>query len=199
VQNLVIPLFTYVMLELMKLPYFPHVSIILTIQNVAMVASFYIWGSLNAKMPTQKLLLWTLPILALCCMAWGMVEWMPVVVVLVIVHVLLGIGVGGFNQLAFVYVVGDTPKSERPMYIAFFSALTGFMGFVGPVVGGLVYQGLRPFPEWIQVYGFSATVGCILMVLAILVAPRYLSGGESFLGLTGVLRRRFGRNGIAKS
>jgi MFS family permease len=197
-QNLVIPLFTYVMLDILKLPYFPHVSVIMTIQNIAMVASFYIWGRLNGRISTQKLLLWTLPILALCCMAWGMLEWMPVFIVLVMVHILLGIGAGGFNQLAFVFVVGDTPKTERPMYIAFFGALTGFMGFVGPVVGGLIYEWLRPLPEWLQIYGFSLAVGCLLMVLAIFIAPRFLSGGGTCSGLTGILKRRFGRNGIAR-
>jgi MFS family permease len=197
-HNLVIPLFTYVMLDVMKLPYFPHVSLMTTIQNVAMVVSFYIWGSLNVKMSTQKLLMWTLPMLALCCMAWGLMEWISAVVVLVLVHLLLGVGFGGFNQLAFVYVIGDTPKSERPMYIAFFSALTGFMGFLGPVAGGLVYQSLKPFPEWIQIYGFNLAVGCILMLLAIFIAPRFLSGGEDHSGLTGILRRRFGRNHVAR-
>jgi MFS family permease len=178
VQNLVMPLFPYVMLDVMHMSYFPHITVITTVQNFVMMASFYIWGVWNSRIATQKLLIWTLPILALSCVAWGLNAWMPAFGVLIFVHVLLGFGAGGFHLLLFNFIIGDTPKSERPMYVAVFNALTGFTGFVGPVIGGQIYGWIKPWPQWIQVYGFNVLVGFMLLVLALLIAPRYLKGGD---------------------
>ena len=41
--------------------------------------------------------------------------------------------------MVFAFTIGDTPKSERPMYIATYSAITGFAAFLGPVAGGKIY------------------------------------------------------------
>ncbi|WP_199615490.1 MFS transporter [Paenibacillus alkalitolerans] len=176
-QNAVIPLFSYVMLDVMKLNYFPHVSVITTVQNISMMFAFYLWGNLNAKWPAQKLLLWTMPILALSCFGWLALIWIPAFVTLLAVHILLGIGMGGFNQLAFNFVIGDTPKADRPTYFAMFSAVTGVTGFLGPTLGGQIYKLLKVAPEWVQTYGYNASVGALLLVLAVFVAPRFLSVG----------------------
>ncbi len=90
---------------------------------------YYVWGNLNAKYSSQTLLFWTLPIIALSCAVWGAMAVLPAFVVLTLAHVLLGVGTGGFNQLVFNYIIGDTPKSERPMYLAVYAALTGFAAF----------------------------------------------------------------------
>jgi MFS family permease len=177
VQNLVMPLFPYVMLDVMHMSYFPHITVVTTVQNFVMMASFYLWGVWNSRIATQKLLILTLPILALSCVAWGLSAWMPAFGMLIFVHVLLGFGAGGFHLLVFNFIIGDTPKSERPMYVAVFHALTGLAGFIGPVVGGQIYGGLKSWPLWTQVYGFNVLVGIVLLVLALLVAPRYLKGG----------------------
>jgi MFS family permease len=83
------------------------------------------------------------------------------------VHILLGIGLGGFNQMVFTFTIGDTPKSERPMYIAAYAALTGIAGFLGPVLGGKVYKIAADLPEWVQMYGISVVIGFILLVLGV--------------------------------
>jgi MFS family permease len=173
-QNTVVPLFSYVMLDVLKLSYFPHVSVITTVQNIAMMIAFYMWGNLNAKVPTQKLMLLTMPILAISCILWLGVAWIPAFAALLIVHVVLGIGMGGFNLLAFNFVIGDTPKSERPMYFAVYAAITGFAGFLGPTFGGQLFRWLKDSPQWIQSYGVNALAGVLMLALAIFVAPRFL-------------------------
>lgn len=174
VQSLTVPLFSYVMLKLMKMNY-ETVSYITVVHTLVMMASYYIWGNLNARYTAQTLLLWSLPIIALACLTWGAIAFIPAVVVLYAVHIVLGVGLGGFNQMVFTFTIGDTPKSERPMYIATYSAITGFAAFLGPIVGGKVYAMISDSPMWLQIYGVSTLVGAILLVLG-------LWGGRLVLG-----------------
>ncbi|MBD0379882.1 MFS transporter [Paenibacillus sedimenti] len=168
VQGLTVPLFSYVMLKLMHVNY-ETVSLITVVHTLVMMGSYYVWGTLNARYSAQTLLLWSLPIIAAACLLWGTLVVLPSLVVLYAVHIVLGIGLGGFNQMVFAFTIGDTPKSERPMYIATYSALTGFAAFLGPIVGGKVYALITETPAWVQVYGMSTLVGIILLVLGVLV------------------------------
>lgn len=166
VQGITVPLFSYVMLKLMNVSY-QWVSIITVVHMLVMMGSYYIWGNLNARYSTKTLLLWSLPIIASACLMWGTLLFLPGLIVLFIVHILLGIGLGGFNQMVFSFIIGDTPKSERPMYIATYSAITGFAGFLGPLFGGWIYGRLVDYPQWVQKYGVSVAAGALLMVIGI--------------------------------
>jgi MFS family permease len=163
VQTITVPFFSYVMLKILKINY-QQVSIITVVQTVVMMISFYIWGNLNARFGNKQLLFWTLPLIALSCLLWGGLAFLPTLIVLYAVHILLGLGVGGFNQLAFNFLIGDTPKTERPMFIAMFSAITGFAAFLGPLLGGWIYGHLSSFPNWVEVYGVSVIIGVVLLL-----------------------------------
>ncbi|OPH51953.1 MFS transporter [Paenibacillus ferrarius] len=176
VQGVTVPLFSYVMLKLMKINY-ETVSFITVVHTLVMMGSYYVWGNLNTRFSAQTLLLWSLPIIALACLLWGAIAFIPAIVVLYAVHIVLGIGLGGFNQMVFTFTIGDTPKSERPMYIATYSAITGFAAFLGPICGGKVYALLTDAPQWVQIYGVSTIVGVILLVLGLLVG-RLVLGKE---------------------
>mgnify|MGYP001375683419 FL=1 len=110
---------------------------------------------------------WTLPIITLSCLLWGAIPLLSAVPVLLVVHLLIGIGLGGFNQMMFNFVIGDTPKSDRPMFIAIFYALTGLSGFVGPVLGGAVYDWAARLALWTQAYGVTVSVGIVLAATAL--------------------------------
>jgi MFS family permease len=168
VQGLTVPLFSYVMLKLMHINY-QTVSLITVVHTLVMMGSYYVWGSLNARYNAQTLLLWSLPIIAAACLLWGALAFVPPLVVLFAIHIVLGIGLGGFNQMVFAFTIGDTPKSERPMYVAIYSALTGFAAFLGPIFGGKGYALIEEAPLWVQVYGVSTLVGFVLLVLGLLV------------------------------
>jgi len=170
-QGIVVPLFSYVMLDVMKIGY-RWVSVFTMVQTLAMMASYYFWGNLNAKYSSRTLLLWVLPMLALSCLLWAGLAVLPMIPVLLFVHIFLGIGTGGYNQIVFNFTISDTPKSERPMYIAVFSALTGFAAFLGPLLGGMLYKTVASMPAWIQIYGLSASIGILLTVLAFAMAPK---------------------------
>lgn len=170
IQNISVPLFSYVMLDIVKLNY-TWVTVITTVQMIVMMFSYYYWGSLNSKYSTRTLLRWALPIIALACVLWSGMALLPSILVLIMVHIILGIGIGGYNLLAFNFIIGDTPKSERPMYIAVFSALTGITGFIGPLVGGWLYKRVEGSAYWLQSYGISLFVGVVLLIMAIVIAP----------------------------
>nr|WP_099458705.1 MFS transporter [Paenibacillus crassostreae] len=172
-QTLVVPLFSYVMLDILHINY-QTVSILTIVQTISMMASFYVWGNLNAKFSNRTLLFWTLPIIALSCMVWGLVSILPMFFVLVISHMLLGAGVGGFNQLVFNFTIGDTPKSERPMFIAMYAAITGVTSFLGPVIGGQIYKIIGVLPSWVQEYGLQTIVGTIMLLVALTLGRKIL-------------------------
>lgn len=169
-QNVVIPLFAYVMLETLNLST-SKVTMIIMLQNLVMMISYYYWGVLNSKYSTNALLLWTFPLIAASCALWAGIAILPVLLILIIVHIFLGIGLAGYNLLVFNFLIGDSPKSERPMYVAVFSALTGVAGFVGPIVGGWIYDQAANGPLWIQTYGITTFAGGALLVLSVAVAP----------------------------
>jgi MFS family permease len=163
VQTVTVPFFSYTMLKTLKISY-QTVSVITVVQTVVMMTSFYFWGNLNARYGNKQLLFWTLPFIALSCLIWGGLAFLPMILVLFAAHIVLGIGVGGFNQLAFNFIIGDTPKAERPMFIAMFSAITGFATFLGPLLGGWMYGQAGSLPDWVQKYGISVSVGLILLL-----------------------------------
>jgi MFS family permease len=163
-QNTAIPLFSYVMLDIMNVS-IQWISVITTVHLIVMMISYYFWGNLNARYATRKLIFWTFPILSFSVLLWAGLSILPVLLVLFLIHILLGIGIGGSNLLLFNFIIGDTPKSDRPMYIAVFSALTGLTGFIGPLLGGYMYKMTIGLPYWVQSYGIFSGVGTLLMIL----------------------------------
>lgn len=172
-QNLTVPLYSYVMLELLDIKY-QTLSLLNVSQTIFMMASFYVWGNLNARYSNKRLLLWTLPIIAVSSLIWGLLSVLPMLPVLFAAHIFFGMGVGGFNQLAFNFIIGDTPKKERPMYMAMYAALTGLAAFFGPVIGGKIYEWIVHWPHWTQVYGMQLVVGMLMIALALLLGRRIL-------------------------
>lgn len=172
-QNITVPLYSYVMLQLLDINY-KTLSLLNVVQTVFMMLSFYFWGNLNAKYSNKRLLFWTLPIIAASSLLWGLLSAFPALPVLLAAHIVFGIGVGGFNQLAFNFIIGDTPKQERPMYMATYSALTGLAAFFGPLIGGKIYEWIGDWPQWIQVYGMQLLVGGLMLALIVLLGRRVL-------------------------
>ncbi|TJY40984.1 MFS transporter [Cohnella pontilimi] len=170
VQNIVVPLFSYAMLNILGMSY-SEVTLITMMMNLVMMISYYYWGVLNGRYPARTLLLWTFPLIAASCAVWLGMAVLPALLILILTHVLLGVGLGGYNLLVFNFLIGDSPKSERPMYVAVFSACTGLAGFFGPIAGGWLYKQAAGGPEWIQSYGMTGIAGLVLLALALGVAP----------------------------
>jgi MFS family permease len=168
-QGIAVPFFSYVMQDLLHIP-LRMVSIISTVQNVAMLIGYYIWGTINTKVPTRQLILWTLPFITLACLLWGVIHVLPTLIVLFLIHILLGLGISGFNQLMFIFTIGDTPKRDRPIYLAIFNATIGICAFLGPLFGGILYKWVEKSPEQFQQTGISVTIGIVLMLMAIVTS-----------------------------
>ncbi|MEK0317364.1 MFS transporter [Cohnella sp. 56] len=175
IQNVAVPLFAYAMLNQLNLSY-SSVTMITMLQNIVMMISYIFWGNLNTRYSARKLLPWTFPIIGLSCVAWLGMSALPVLLVLGLSHMLLGIGLGGYNLLVFNFLIGDTPKADRPIYIAVFSALTGIAGFIGPNIGGWLFKAAERSPAWVQDYGIVGLTGMALLVPAIAVAPLVFGG-----------------------
>lgn len=170
VQLMVVPLFAYIMLEIIGMSA-GRVTMIVMLQNVVMMVSYYCWGLLNGRYATNKLLRWTFPLIALACFVWIGMPLVPAMLIIIVTHIILGVGLSGYNQLIFNFLIGDTPQSERPVYIAVFSAFTGLAGFSGTFIGGWMFETAKTASPWVQNYGLVASAGGILLILALGVAP----------------------------
>lgn len=170
IQTLVVPLFSYIMLSIMGIGEF-IVSVLTIVQTIAMMISYVGWGKLNSRMPARRLLLFTFPIIAAACLLWSTTFIVPAIAVLAFIHILLGVGLGGNQMMVFNFLIGDTPIAERPMYIAVFSAITGLASFIGPAVGGSIFDRIRDYPEWVQVAGVTTPVGIVLLAIAVFWGP----------------------------
>nr|WP_276311559.1 MFS transporter [Paenibacillus montanisoli] len=188
-QNLAVPLFSYAMLDVIHVS-IQWVSVITTIQMIVMMISYYVWGNLNAKYGTKRMLFWTLPIIAASCLCWGGIAWLPAIPVLIVVHILLGIGTGGFTQLTFNFTIEEAPGSERSIYVAVYAALTGFTGFLGPILGGEIYHKLTFMPAWLEQYGFSVFMGLALLGVAFTAGKTMLSASSAKYGRAGLVRSK---------
>ncbi len=174
-QGIAVPFYSYVMLDIMKINY-TWVSIATITQNIVMMISYYVWGNLNTRYPTRLLLMWTFPIIALSCLLWPAVYVIPYAAALLIIHAMLGLGLGGYNLLVFNFTIGDTPRADRPMFIAVFSAITGLAGFIGPLVGGALYKWTTHAPLWVQTIGIQTAAGLVLIVIAAFWGPLVFLG-----------------------
>src|SRR5690606_12075324 len=58
-QNIAVPLFSFVMLDVLHVSY-TQLTIVTTVQMIVMMISYYYWGNLNARYKTITLLLWSL-------------------------------------------------------------------------------------------------------------------------------------------
>lgn len=172
-QTLVVPLYSYAMLDVLHISY-SVVSIMTVAQTAVMMIGFYVWGNLNARFSNRTLLFWTLPLIAASCLSWSLLSFMPVIPVLLLSHMLLGAGVGGFNQLAFNFMIGDTPKSERPMFIAMYSAITGLAAFLGPLIGGQVFKRIEGEAVWLEQYGFQTLIGLVMLLTVFTLGRKVL-------------------------
>ncbi|GIO30121.1 MULTISPECIES: MFS transporter [Paenibacillus] len=175
-QNLVVPLYSFVMLVLLHINH-QTLSLLNVAQTVFMMGSFYVWGSLNTRYGNRRLLFWTLPVIALSCLLWGLLSVLPMLAVLFAAHIVFGVGVGGFNQLAFNFMIGDTPKSERPMYMAMYAAITGVSAFFGPLLGGNISEAIQHGPEWIRIYGMQLIVGLAMIGVTMTFGRKILRAG----------------------
>jgi len=164
------PFFSYVMLDVLHVPY-PTVANLVILQTVASMAGFYACGLLSRRFSERTLLLGALPFLAAAALLWSTLNFLPQLLVLIMIYALLGFGLGSYNQQIFIFMIGSSSKAERPIYIAVFSAITGIAGFIGPTLGGIVFEELKAYPLWMQEYGLFLLLGIILLALAVIVAP----------------------------
>src|SRR6185437_9820084 len=95
-----ISLFSFVMLDILQIKY-EWIGISNTLYALVSIAAYTIWGRLNARWSTRRLLLWVFPINAAAIIAWGIQAFAPISVMLIIVYAILGVSMSGFGLLVF--------------------------------------------------------------------------------------------------
>lgn len=158
------------MLDVLRVPYATVANLVI-LQTITSMAGFYVCGLLSRRLSERALLIGSLPFLAAAALLWSTMNVLPQLLVLIMIYAFLGFGLGSYNQQIFIFMIGSSTKAERPIYIAVFSAITGIAGFIGPTVGGIVFEELKAYPLWLQEYGLFLMLGIILLILAVIVAP----------------------------
>ncbi|GGD51934.1 MFS transporter [Paenibacillus nasutitermitis] len=170
-QGSTISLFSYVMLDIMKINY-EWLGISNTLLAIVSIVAFSIWGKLSIKWGARKLLLWVFPLNALSIIFWGLQDFTPVSVMLIVVYSFLGISMAGFGLLVFNFVVSHAPKRDLPIYFAVYASLTGLFGFFGPLIGGLIFDHIKTWPLWYQEYGLLVCIGFLMLLGSLTLAFR---------------------------
>lgn len=169
-QGIVVPLYPHVIVNILDYEASVATAVVF-VQYLVMIIGYYVWGMLSGKHSTRSLLLWTFPLIAASCIAWIGQLLFPAPFILVLAHALLGAGLSGYGLLVLNFLIEESPKSERPSYVAIFSALTGVAGVFGSIIGGGVYERAASAPLWWQSYGISAVAGTLMLLIALFVAP----------------------------
>ncbi|MFK7692945.1 MFS transporter [Paenibacillus sp. HJGM_3] len=170
-QGSTISLFSYVMLDIMKINY-EWVGISNTLLAIVSIAAYAVWGKLNTKWSNRQLLLWVFPLNAVSVILWGLQVALPVNAMLLVVYTFLGISMAGFGLLVFNFVMSDTPEKDRPMYYAVYASMTGLFGFLGPFLGGQLFQVMKAWPKWFQAYGFFVSTGLVMLLASLTLSFR---------------------------
>ncbi len=105
------------------------------------------WGRLTDRIGNRPILIFTSVLLSCLLIPWLIVTpdriW-----VLWLDASLSGICWPGFNLAAFNILLNTAPKQNRSSYLAMHSMMTGFLSFIGSVLGGLLAQALATF-SWV--------------------------------------------------
>ena len=110
------------------------------------LGSMPLWGYLADKYGPRPVLALTSVGVLLAPMLWLFTApqnalWLNILLI-VALNITSGISWAGFGLAQFNLLLGTAPPERRATYMAVFSAVTGVVGFITPLVGGFLMEGL---------------------------------------------------------
>ncbi len=131
----------------LNLPYF-LVQVLGAVASGASLLSTPIWGYLNDKYGARPLLaiasvgVIVAPLIWLLTVPSPRALWANVALI-VLINIFSGVSWGGVGLAQFNLLLANSPDRARSTYVAMFSAATGVLGGLSPVVGGLLMTRLE--------------------------------------------------------
>lgn len=130
----------------LNLPYLT-VQILGAVASAAGLATTQIWGYLSDKFGSRPLLQLATVGTVVAPILWILTipgAFAYDVVLIVILNFIAGMSWAGVGLAQFNLLLATAPAESRSTYVAVFSAITGIVGGIAPILGGLAMELLRP-------------------------------------------------------
>lgn len=85
---------------------------------------------------------------------------------LILMAAFAGIGSAFANPAIGSEVTKSVPVQERSTWLGIYSSMVNFAGFIGPLLGGVIYYRIGPRPTFLISFGFSAIVTILFVILS---------------------------------
>ena len=172
----------------LNLPYLV-VQILGAVASGAGLLATPVWGYLNDKYGSRPLLaiasggVIVAPFIWLFTVPSIHAFWLNVGLI-VVINVFSGVAWGGVGLAQFNLLLANSPTNARATYVAMFSAATGVLGGVSPVVGGFLMTALQPLhfavgPVDFNNYKVLFFMTGLIRIACLFLLARVPSGGEA--------------------
>jgi MFS family permease len=162
------PFYGVYMIEKLKVD-FSTITILGTFATFATLFMMKIWGPISDKLGNKPVIIVSGWFLILIPFLWILAVPGQYYLPVLLAHILSGAFMAGATLSQFNILIKLSPQEGRSVYLALFSAITGIVGAVAPIVGGSVSNMLGNFSLNITGYTVS-NLHVIFIISAILQA-----------------------------
>jgi MFS family permease len=130
------------MIENLKIN-FSNITIFGTFATLATLFMMKIWGPISDKLGNKPVIIVSGWVLILVPFIWVVALPGTYYIPVVIAHILSGAFMAGAALSQFNILIKLSPQEGRSVYLALFAAITGFVGAIAPIVGGVVSKAME--------------------------------------------------------
>ncbi|MDI6784301.1 MAG: MFS transporter [bacterium] len=130
------PFYAVFMIDELRIPYF-QIYIFVAIHTIMLVLASPVWGYLADKFGNKFIVKLGTIVITFFPIVW--VFNTPQNYILIpILHFFGGIITAGMNLASFNLFLGAAPRKNKSVYMSLWAAITGAVGFIAPIIGGLL-------------------------------------------------------------
>lgn len=138
------PFYGVYMIDVLEIS-FSQITLFITIATIATLLMMQVWGPISDRVGNKPIILFA---------GWGLIAvpiiWLAAVpgsyvLPLFLGHVVSGAFIAGSSLSQFNMLIKLSPSQGRSVYLAVFAAVTGVIGAVAPMIGGILVGSLENF------------------------------------------------------
>ncbi|MBU1852821.1 MAG: MFS transporter [Candidatus Omnitrophica bacterium] len=165
------PFYGVYMIENLKVS-FSDITIFGTFATLATLFMMKIWGPISDKMGNKPVIIVSGWILIIVPFVWVLALPGGYYIPVMAAHILSGAFMAGTALSQFNILIKLSPQEGRSVYLALFAAITGLVGAVAPIAGGIISKAMQGFAFSVSAYTITNLhvifiVSAILQVLTI--------------------------------
>jgi MFS family permease len=160
------PFYGVFMIAYLKID-FSSISIFGTLATLTTLLMMKIWGPITDRLGNRPVIIVSGWALILVPFIWILALPERYYLPLVLAHILSGAFMAGKTLSHFNILIKLSPREGRSIYIALFAAITGVVGAVAPVIGGILSRALEGFA--LDLFGIRMTNLHLVFILSALL------------------------------